>query len=712
MMETRSHIQPKAAPPPSFTPVGGGVLQRTCACGGSPGIAGECDGCDKKKLTLQRSTQNAENGNANSGGVPQIVHEALNSPGQPLDAETRAFMEPRFGHDFSRVRVHTDARAAESASDVAAFAYTVGRDIVFARQNYSPNSAAGRKLLAHELTHVLQQAPDKNSSQRADVESQAEPISVRNVGVARLSRQGGGGSVPATAAARCRSLGVPCQVGIFNYSGSICRLMDCSRSGSFAPSVVSPGTCIYECRDGQVCVCVMVGSRSSAVCALKICTGFRQPSSERDYEPLVQEAIAAAQQQLGGQEGADGAQPENEPTMQAKLEISQPGDVFEQEADQVADRVLRLSDSGSLAPVESVSGNGTFQREDWRSQRPQAQRATTNSELATRNTKPEGPKAGGVLPIVHEVLRAPGQPLDAETRGFMETRFGQDFSQVRLHTDAQAAESAQEVNALAYTVGQDVVFGAGQFQPTTARGQRLLTHELTHTIQQGAAYSGLPARLEISKPENVAEQEADSLSALVAQGQGAAVAQKHGQGIARQEEAAATATATATAPAVTEDPGEKRARVAKELVDKLKAAKTTYQNENPRDWDNSAISDCSKFVQWVLEGAGEGELFGRESARTSAMRDVIGALTPAEQPSFRLTDPKVGDIMMWGGHVGIVYELVDKQGTTYLVFAHMGNSGARLLGKSGNGVYWLKASDTAKIDEMGSGAFLGFWTPP
>jgi hypothetical protein len=81
----------------------------------------------------------------------------LNSPGQPLDPATRAFMEPRFGHDFSKVRVHTDARAAESAKAVQARAYTVGSDIVFSRGAYAPAATASKALLAHELAHTIQQ---------------------------------------------------------------------------------------------------------------------------------------------------------------------------------------------------------------------------------------------------------------------------------------------------------------------------------------------------------------------------------------------------------------------------------------------------------------------------------------------------------------------------------------------------------------------------
>lgn len=96
-------------------------------------------------------------------------------------------------------------------------------------------------------------------------------------------------------------------------------------------------------------------------------------------------------------------------------------------------------------------------------------------------------KPATLPPIVHEVLRSPGQPLDPATREFMEPIFGHDFSQVRVHTDGKAAESARKVNALAYTLGQDVVFGEGQYKPESNAGKRLLVHELTHVIQQQGA---------------------------------------------------------------------------------------------------------------------------------------------------------------------------------------------------------------------------------
>ena len=137
----------------SFTSVRPGVLQRQCAC---ESTARPCPDCEKKRKGLQRSASSS----AQVGAVPAVVHRALGSPGVPLDASTRGFMESRFGHDFARVRVHHDPLADESARAVHANAYTVGRDIVFASGRYEPLTPKGRQLLAHELAHVMQQGQD------------------------------------------------------------------------------------------------------------------------------------------------------------------------------------------------------------------------------------------------------------------------------------------------------------------------------------------------------------------------------------------------------------------------------------------------------------------------------------------------------------------------------------------------------------------------
>jgi hypothetical protein len=129
-------------------------LQRACACGGG------CPTCQTKQPGQEPEglqTKHAGTSDLGQTVVPPIVHTVLGSPGQALDPATRAFMEPRFGHDFSDVRVHTDTQAAQAARAMQARAYTVQGDIVFADGQYAPHTSEGRSLMAHELTHVVQQ---------------------------------------------------------------------------------------------------------------------------------------------------------------------------------------------------------------------------------------------------------------------------------------------------------------------------------------------------------------------------------------------------------------------------------------------------------------------------------------------------------------------------------------------------------------------------
>ncbi len=157
-------------------------------------------------------------------------------------------------------------------------------------------------------------------------------------------------------------------------------------------------------------------------------------------------------------------------TVQAKP-INQPGDSYEQEADRMAERVMRM-------PESSIPTT------------------TASSTKATPSAAP---------PIVHEVLRSPGQPLDPATRTFFEPRFGHDFSRVRVHTDMHAAASARAVNAIAYTVGTHIVFSGGAYSLGKSEGRELLAHELAH-VQQQPAFDG-SARLHV---DDSYEQSADA----------------------------------------------------------------------------------------------------------------------------------------------------------------------------------------------------------
>jgi len=138
---------------------------------------------------------------------------------------------------------------------------------------------------------------------------------------------------------------------------------------------------------------------------------------------------------------------------------------------------------------------------------------------------------------VHEVLSSQGQSLGSETRDFFEPRFGRDLSSVRVHTNAKAAESARAVNALAYTVGRDVVFGHGQYAPHTVAGRHLLAHEFTHTIQQSDGLRG-ESGLRIGDSSGTAEREAARTADAVMTGPAPAVVQRE-RSLARQTPAPA-----------------------------------------------------------------------------------------------------------------------------------------------------------------------------
>src|SRR5947209_2505170 len=183
--------------------------------------------------------------------------------------------------------------------------------------------------------------------------------------------------------------------------------------------------------------------------------------------------------------------------IQTKLTISQPGDVYEQEAERVAEQVIQVeTPASSEAPSTSqnarLGANDLFTRKE-----------TSDTSVHETASAP---------PLVDEVLSSGGgQPLDESTRSFMEPRFGHDFSQLRVHTYERAAESARSVNALAYTAGQDVGFGGGQYEPGTMEGKKLLAHELTHVVQQSSAEAQMDQL--VSDPADPAEREAAAISA-------------------------------------------------------------------------------------------------------------------------------------------------------------------------------------------------------
>ncbi len=171
-------------------------------------------------------------------------------------------------------------------------------------------------------------------------------------------------------------------------------------------------------------------------------------------------------------------------TLQTKLRIGQPDDIYEQEADRVADAVMRMPEPEILSRNELH-----IQRSCPACDENELKRQSINEEeeekLQAKKTSDRAPEIDPNIESHIQSLNGEGQPLSEDSRAFFEPRFGHDFSQVRVHTDTKAAEAARAVNARAYTVGHDVVFGEGQFRPASFEGKKLMAHELTHVVQQG-----------------------------------------------------------------------------------------------------------------------------------------------------------------------------------------------------------------------------------
>lgn len=794
--------------------VQGRVLRRKCACGTHANGGGECEGCNNKR-TLRRRAARATEHEAEHGEAPRVVHEALRSPGHALDAGVRALMEPRFGHDFSRVRVHTDAKASESARAVNAAAYTVGRDIVFAGGLYAPHTSEGRGLLAHELTHVAQNA---NSTTDASAPIRVGPAGDRFESEADRHAEAAASGAPTRGAVSHN--GEPGRLSRATYTygatkvevnyGNVINTPNDKQESAieslFTTYTGSPATAIHKdlakldvyakewvlfaldlLIDNPVAGLDKVEAVRRLIAhaprarmrpggsatdtfekeALTVSGWFEKALTSGLTGPTGQD-LADVQALLKRPSGGGSACPtRTKPDEQfdsAKLESDLPGELMKYLKTVVVPKSPSNRSMSPMLPIgdaiqaharkffapyaDKGRGGGNTITEGWKysahassTQTPAGapnpdmrlsyidsrarqvsdgpgklfettrfdsrcngdeavlkgivqklekdpsfrtvvdsileQKSFTNQSVAPKevfiNTKyeaskdecdvrwemvksmshelmhvlvhddfraaingrgvltegfpevlghqlyedirndsamkkrmesglpstpcasvppskigykPHGPNAetirgkvgdanfraafflgqlslAGIQPkragaeasndpheaeaesaaravaesraVNPSVRRAPsvlssnqldagpGRPLEAGVRGEMESRFGRDFSSVRVHTDAKAQESARDLNALAYTVGRDITFGAGQYAPSTPAGRKLLAHELTHTIQQGSVAPANVGALALSRPGDSSEAEAETAADKVMSGGGVRV---------------------------------------------------------------------------------------------------------------------------------------------------------------------------------------------
>lgn len=164
--------------------------------------------------------------------------------------------------------------------------------------------------------------------------------------------------------------------------------------------------------------------------------------------------------------------------IQPKLTVNTPGDVYEQEANRVADQVMRMPDSQLQG--DCACGGGC----------PKCRNVQdVQEQMPVKHNQDHHDSEVAAAPMVQEAKYSSGQPLDAANKAYFEPRFGHDFSKVRVHMNANAAEHTRAVNARAFTVGKDIVFGVGEYRADTSEGRRLLAHELAHVCQQNRVAS-------------------------------------------------------------------------------------------------------------------------------------------------------------------------------------------------------------------------------
>jgi len=408
------------------------VLQRKCACGTHTGGA-TCDSCQKGDDDLQRKASGPA-----PRTLPRLVDETLRREGSPLDASTRAFMEPRLGADFSRVRVHTDARAAASAVAVNAHAYTVGTDVVFAPGTYDPRSDRGRRLLAHELAHVAQQAAPTH---QANLSSGAETDALE--AQADAAAEHAVGTQPLVPAPLLRDDDVQdLSPGQLRKSEFLARVREAVRAAADAELAhVGRDTrgCPYLERwfghyEGQPAARVERAARLFA-------SGSRGTATAEALIPAVTARVAQA--------------------------VSRWAVTGELPAMPDGDALGELTPDGLFAGLPAGSAVRSGLSRLFRKPRPSADAPVEASPA--------------LLPLEG------GEPLDAATRDRMGNALDRDLSQVRVHTEPEAASLSSRLGARAFALGAHVAFAQGEYRPGTVVGDALLAHELAHVAQQRAA---------------------------------------------------------------------------------------------------------------------------------------------------------------------------------------------------------------------------------
>jgi hypothetical protein len=382
---------------------------------------------------------------AGSGGAAHEVSgaqwgtddpEPLTRGGEPLPAAVRTALQPRFGLDFGRVRIHADAEAAASADAFDAEAYTAGRHIVFGSGRYDPGTPAGQRLLVHELTHVVQQGH-----------------------AAALERAGDGSSVAAahgggTVQRKCKQ----CE----DEQAAVVQRTPRARRRRARRRPRTPGR---QVRGAQAPI-VEDGGRA----------GRGQMTKTLFLNRLRDELLRATEAELA-------------PVGRTSRDCPYILRTIEHYASRPVAMLLRLIQRFAHPPA-GASAEGLIAATVTKARLAARYLAQHGTRAQAMSTRPDRAIASHDPASVRARLGS-GSALDRSVRARLEPGFGWSFDDVRIHADASAARLSDDLGARAFTIDNHIAFGRGEYRPGTPTGDALIAHELAHTIQQRHAATEL-----------------------------------------------------------------------------------------------------------------------------------------------------------------------------------------------------------------------------
>jgi hypothetical protein len=590
---------------------------------------------EAQTASLQRQSEEEEEEEAqaktNPGGRARVTPRfesrlrGLKAGGRPLDAPVRRFMEGRFGRSFESVRVHTDGAAAALARQANARAFAVGRHLVFGSGQYRPSADQGRRLIAHELTHVLQQRGGLHSVQRELLQPQAEtaepsderllielhrllglddatmPAAIKSIvnELIRTAVAGPEGHLlralsaadfdAATTKRLIRTSDYEFELSVVRTATSAAVQWTLTRAGEKRPLFGHAGTVADEAEPG-------VGGADEQTLNLVTPT---PPRYAADPAVGVPSSAQVDTRELPREEPARTAEIVAPPSSDALGAADAAPEIDSRETSDAGSGESAGTDAPSL-PRPAID----IQAEDDLPEEEQAPELEVSRKAASDAPNQVDAAAESA---VTRVVSAHGAPLPAAVRGDMESRFDADLSSVRVHYDGAAATAARSLGAKAFTVGPHVVFGRGYFQLASEPGRELLAHELAHVLQNRSESS--PTDLvqrqveECPPPEPVPEVEVVSSPTGPAEdpafqqmeqrtGNRAANQAEHGSGEDKSAEANAAAEVRE---------GENRTHAQSEQVGEMATEAASPPAFNKKAFISSVLAEVEKIAPETLD---------------------------------------------------------------------------------------------------------------